>query len=198
MKKLFCRLHSTPGAQYETAHLRIFDGGRTETIRSCSIESVAFAQAMLDAKAPIQDRCEKLIKAVNGHRDYTTNALHGKGVDRHLLGLKLMALENKKPIPELYSTPGFLKSANFRVSTSQVASKNPVFMAYGPITHDGYACCYNPRDNDMILALSCWKSGPETNLASFANTLDTCLKDMKTLCESEQMQQLTQKPKSKL
>lgn len=47
-------------------------------------------------------------------------ALQGYGVDRHLLGLKLIALENGIEVPKLYSDAGYIKSAHMRISTSQV------------------------------------------------------------------------------
>jgi len=44
-----------------------------------------------------------------------------RGVDRHLLGLKLIAKENGLKIPELFSDKGFLASTNFQLSTSNVS-----------------------------------------------------------------------------
>lgn len=175
------RLHRVPAAQYETAHLRIYDGGRTETIRSCTLESLQFAQAMLKEEADNEERLELLKKAVDAHSQYMQMALEGNGVDRHLLGLKLMAIENNRPVPAFYQSPGVVKSAHFRLSTSQVASKDPVFMCYGPLTLDGYSCCYNPRENDMFFALGAWYSHPETCAQRYAESLKTALLDMQTL-----------------
>ncbi|XP_075149225.1 carnitine O-Acetyl-Transferase isoform X2 [Haematobia irritans] len=189
----FYKLHKCAGAQYETAHLRIYYGGRTETIRSCSNESMAFAKAMMDPKCSDETRVDLLRKAVNGHREYTTMALQGRGVDRHLLGLKLMALENNKPIPKFYQSPGVVKSAHFRVSTSQVASPNEAFMCYGPLTHDGYGCCYNPRDFDIILACSAWHSNDQTCAKRFAKSISEALTSMRELLE-----RAGEKPKAKL
>lgn len=42
------------------------------------------------------------------------------GVDRHLLGLKLIAIENGIEIPKLYQDPSFTRSTHMRISTSQV------------------------------------------------------------------------------
>lgn len=183
-------MHKVPGAGYESAHLRIYANGRTETIRSCSTESIAFAKAMLDDNVSDEVRVDLMRKAINGHRAYTNMALQGKGVDRHLLGLKLMAIENKLPIPDFYKTPGFVKSAHFRLSTSQVATKHLAFMCYGPITNDGYACCYNPRKYDMILALSAWRNNPDVCVDKFSKALEFALvRMMKSLCRATPQQQ---------
>ncbi|XP_005182585.2 carnitine O-acetyltransferase-like [Musca domestica] len=174
----FYKHHKCIAAQYESAHLRIYYGGRTETIRSCSNESLAFARSMLNPSANDQIRVDLLKEAVNGHRQYTNMALQGRGVDRHLLGLKLMALENKLPLPKFYSSPGYVKSSHFRISTSQVATKNLAFMSYGPSTDDGYACCYNPRDNDIFLAVSSWRSNNETCSEKYAKSIEEALTKM--------------------
>uniref|UniRef100_A0A6P4FG09 Carnitine O-acetyltransferase isoform X1 n=2 Tax=Drosophila rhopaloa TaxID=1041015 RepID=A0A6P4FG09_DRORH len=188
----FFKMHSEPAAQYESAHLRIFDGGRTETIRSCSNESLAFCRAMQDSNATDQVRADKLREAVMSHQMYAKLALQGKGVDRHLLGLKLMAQENRQPIPEFFSSPGFVKSSHFRMSTSQVATKYEAFMGYGPATDDGYACCYNPREHDIILAISAWRYCPITDHLKFAKILEQSFSQMKDVLENSVT------PKSKL
>lgn len=111
----------------------MFIHGRTETIRSCSLESIAFARAMC-ASYPNDTDCVKLLRAaVDGHKNYTTMAMSGQGVDRHLLGLKLLAKENNLPLPALYNDESYTKSTHFRISTSQVASSNKAFMCYGPV-----------------------------------------------------------------
>ncbi|KAL9926287.1 carnitine O-acetyltransferase-like [Glossina fuscipes fuscipes] len=74
-----------------------------------------------DEKMDNKQGAELLRKAVDGHRKYTTIALMGEGIDRHLLGLKSMAFENKLLTPAFYNSPGYIKSLDFRVSTSQVA-----------------------------------------------------------------------------
>ncbi|KAH8240312.1 hypothetical protein KR032_011324, partial [Drosophila birchii] len=180
----FFKMHSEPAAQYESAHLRIFEGGRTETIRSCSNESVSFCWVMQsNSRASKEERAGKLRKAVMGHQMYAKLALQGKGVDRHLFGLKAMAMENNLPIPEFFSSPGFVKSSHYRMSTSQVATKYDAFMGYGPAVDDGYACCYNPRDNDIILAISSWRYCKNTDPLIFTQTLEQSFLEMKDLLD---------------
>lgn len=66
-----CRTHKTPGAHYETGSTRMFMGGRTETIRSCSEESIRFAQAMLDCNVSEAAKARALLQAINAHKEYT-------------------------------------------------------------------------------------------------------------------------------
>uniref|UniRef100_A0A1B6MKJ0 Choline/carnitine acyltransferase domain-containing protein n=2 Tax=Graphocephala atropunctata TaxID=36148 RepID=A0A1B6MKJ0_9HEMI len=181
MQFAFYRLHKVAGAHYETAATRKFLHGRTETIRSCSVESVAFAQTMLDPTASPHQKLAALKKAVNGHKDYTLQALNGLGVDRHLLGLKLTAISHGLPIPPLFSDPGYLRSLHMRLSTSQVAVKSDGFMIYGPLVEDGYGCCYNPRSNDIKFGTTAIISCAETSAVKFVDSLDQSLTDMHQL-----------------
>lgn len=173
----FYRLYHLPGAHYESAGTRPYVHGRTECIRSCSKESVAFAKAMIESKND-QEKLQKLKDAIESHKKYVTQAVNGFGIDRHLLGLKLIARENGLEQPELYSDEGYVKSSTYRLSTSQVASAYEGFMCYGPLTNDGYGCCYNPRNNDMLFAISSMRSNDTTSTAKFRKSLEEALQLM--------------------
>ncbi|XP_060802455.1 carnitine O-acetyltransferase isoform X2 [Amyelois transitella] len=178
MQYAFYRLYKTPGAHYESAATRMYIGGRTETIRSCSIESVDFAKTMLNSQSTPKEKVAALQRAIKAHKDYTVQALQGLGIDRHLLGLKLIAKENNIEIPQLYTDAGFTKSAHMRISTSQVACKCDGFMCYGPLVANGYATCYNPRDNDVNFATSAFVDNPDTACSKYRAALEQSLQDM--------------------
>lgn len=158
----------------------MFIDGRTETIRSCSVESIDFAKAMCTPPGTVsdQEKVQLLRAAVNGHKNYTVMAMSGEGVDRHLLGLKLTAIENNLPIPDLYKDDAYLRSTHFRISTSQVASVANAFMCYGPVVDDGYGICYNPRNDDIFLAVSAFNSCPMTSAKSMGQSLVDALETM--------------------
>lgn len=63
-------MYSKSCATYETASLRQFQLGRTDTIRSCSIESLEFSKGMMDPSLSKQKKAELLRKAVTGHKNY--------------------------------------------------------------------------------------------------------------------------------
>ncbi|CAK1549844.1 unnamed protein product [Leptosia nina] len=181
MQYAFYRLHKTPGAHYESAATRMYVGGRTETIRSCSVESIEFAKTMLQEKATAKEKLNALKKAVSAHKDYTVMALQGFGVDRHLLGLKLIAVENGFEVPKLYSDPAYTRSAHMRISTSQVACKCDGFMCYGPLVDNGYATCYNPRNDDVNFATAAFRAHPDTSCEAYRQALESSLRDMHDL-----------------
>lgn len=70
---LYYRLHKVPAAHYESAALRKFIHGRTETIRSCSNESVYFAKTMLDQSKSDEEKVKALRAAVEAHKKYTVD-----------------------------------------------------------------------------------------------------------------------------
>ncbi|CAH0557685.1 unnamed protein product [Brassicogethes aeneus] len=189
MQYAFYKIHRVPGAHYESAATRKYIHGRTETIRSCSIESVAFAKTMLQSKSD-SDKVAALKSAINSHKKYSIDAVNGFGVDRHLLGLKQVALEKKIPLPELYQDASYARSSHMRLSTSQVATKCDGFMVYAPLTSDGYGCCYNPRPNDINFGVSAFTSNQETSATIYRETLTSCLKEMHDILARSQMSKL--------
>ncbi|KAA1120783.1 Carnitine O-acetyltransferase mitochondrial [Puccinia graminis f. sp. tritici] len=79
--KLFGRVPVT----YESCQTRKFKLGRTEVIRSCSIEALEWCKAMEDVNADWPTRLEKFKLAAKAHLAYAKEASDGQGVDRHLL-----------------------------------------------------------------------------------------------------------------
>ncbi|KAJ8960981.1 hypothetical protein NQ318_020285 [Aromia moschata] len=190
MQYAFYRIHKVPGAHYESAATRKYIHGRTETIRSCSIESIAFAKAMLDQGKSDADRVNALKEAIASHKKYSIEAVNGFGVDRHLLGLKLTALENGLELPDLYKDPSYTRSTCMRISTSQVATKCDGFMCYAPLTVDGYGCCYNPRPYDINFGVSAFLECPETSARQFRQALEDSLHDMHDILAKTQKSKL--------
>ncbi|PSN43432.1 hypothetical protein C0J52_02637 [Blattella germanica] len=174
----FYRLHKEPAAHYESAGLRKFYLGRTECIRSCSCESVNFAKTMLDCKSSVEEKKKALLDAVGAHKQYVAMASNGDGIDRHLLGLKLAAVENGKKPHTFFQDPAFVRSTHFKVTTSQVAGKGDSVMCYGPVVPDGYACCYNPMAEGINFGLAAFKLDKGTNVDDFQDALFESLSDM--------------------
>jgi carnitine O-palmitoyltransferase 1 len=100
---------------YEASMTRLYREGRTETVRSCSIESCAWVRAMEDSTKTTQERIKLLRDACDHHQKLYLEAMTGKGVDRHLFCLYIVSkyLEIDSPfLNEVISEP-------WRLSTSQ-------------------------------------------------------------------------------
>ncbi|KAK1766970.1 acyltransferase ChoActase/COT/CPT [Phialemonium atrogriseum] len=133
---------------YESAATRRFQLGRTETCRSVSEASVAFCSAMADPAADDQSRAALFRKAVDSHIEYITAASDGKGVDRHLFGLKRL-LAAGEDVPAIYTDPAFGYSSSWFLSTSQLSSE--FFNGYGwsQVIDAGFGIAYMINENSI-------------------------------------------------
>ncbi|XP_067398111.1 carnitine O-acetyltransferase [Emydura macquarii macquarii] len=186
----YYRMYDQVCATYESASLRMFRLGRTDTIRSASVNSLKFVQAMDNPSKQNQEKVELLRRATQAHRAYTDMAIKGDAIDRHLLGLRLQAIEDLVSMPELFMDTAYAVAMHFNLSTSQVPAKTDCVMCFGPVVPDGYGVCYNPMDDHINFAMSAYNSCAETNAARLAHYLEKALLDMRLLLQST--------PKSKL
>uniref|UniRef100_A0A8C4V280 Carnitine O-acetyltransferase n=1 Tax=Falco tinnunculus TaxID=100819 RepID=A0A8C4V280_FALTI len=186
----YYRMYGHACATYESASLRMFRLGRTDTIRSTSVQSLKFVQSMDSPDKSDQEKADLLRRAAQAHREYTDMAIRGNAIDRHLLGLKLQAIEDLVSMPELFMDTAYAVAMHFNLSTSQVPAKTDCVMCFGPVVPDGYGICYNPMDEHINFAISAFNSCADTNAAQMAHYLEKALLDMRILLQST--------PKSKL
>ena len=138
---------------YESAATRRFQQGRTETCRSVSDESVAFCNAMADPEVS-PERCVKALRvAIDAHVKYITDASDGKGVDRHLFGLK-KCLKEGEELPALYKDRAYGYSSTWYLSTSQLSSE--YFNGYGwsQVVDEGFGIAYMINENRHVVSSS--------------------------------------------
>ncbi|XP_068942217.1 peroxisomal carnitine O-octanoyltransferase [Petaurus breviceps papuanus] len=177
------RLHGRPASCYETATTRAYYHGRTETVRSCSVEAVEWCRAMEDPSASLHEQQQKMLQAFAKHGKMMKECSSGKGFDRHLLGLFLIAKEEGLPIPELYTDPLFNKSGgggNFVLSSSLLGYKR-VNGVVVPMIHSGYGFFYHIRDDRFVVACTAWKSCAETDAEKLVRMIFQCFQDMMQL-----------------
>uniref|UniRef100_A0A671UNZ2 Carnitine O-acetyltransferase n=1 Tax=Sparus aurata TaxID=8175 RepID=A0A671UNZ2_SPAAU len=158
----YFRIYNISCSMYESASLRMFTYGRTDAIRSTTVDSFNFVQAM---------------------QDPAKQAIHGQAIDRHLLGLKLLSIEDLTSMPEIFMDTSFAVAHHYHLSTSQVGSKTDCVMCFGPMVPDGYGVCYNPMDEHINIAITAFNSCEETNAAKFAQAVEDALLDMRALLE---------------
>lgn len=70
-------------------------------------------------------------------------ASKGLGVDRHLLGLRLLSLEEEQktagaiPTPDIFKDPSFTASCYWRISTSNLSNERFDGWGWGEVVPDG-------------------------------------------------------------
>ncbi|KAI8941647.1 hypothetical protein NX059_002860 [Plenodomus lindquistii] len=133
---------------YESAATRRFQQGRTETCRTVSDESVAFTAAMANPDATPEE-CQKALRAaLDAHVKYISDASDGRGVDRHLFGLK-KCIQQGEEVPALYQDPAYSYSSTWFISSSQLSSE--YFNGYGwsQVIDDGWGIAYMINENSI-------------------------------------------------
>ncbi|EED15450.1 carnitine acetyl transferase [Talaromyces stipitatus ATCC 10500] len=145
---------------YESASTRKFQEGRTETTRTVSDESVAFCRAHQDPKVPREEVVKLFREALKQHTKYTLEASDGKGVDRHLFGLKKLLQEGEK-LPEIYQDPAYTYSSSWYLSTSQLSSE--YFNGYGwsQVIDDGFGIAYMINEDSLQFNIVSKRLGSE-------------------------------------
>ncbi|KOC13145.1 carnitine acetyl transferase [Aspergillus flavus AF70] len=161
---------------YESASTRKFQEGRTETIRSVSDDSVAFCKAQSDPSVPREEVVRLFRTALASHSKYTAEASDGRGVDRHLFGLKKVLKEGEK-LPALYEDPAYSYSSSWYLSTSQLSSE--FFNGYGwsQVIDDGFGIAYMINENSLNFNIVCKRIGAE-RMSYYLNEAASDLRDL--------------------
>uniref|UniRef100_A0A0K0F336 Carnitine O-acetyltransferase (inferred by orthology to a human protein) n=1 Tax=Strongyloides venezuelensis TaxID=75913 RepID=A0A0K0F336_STRVS len=177
----FYRIHKTHPPTYETATLRKFSEGRTETIRLPTIESTEFVEALVNSRSTDGEISNLLKKAIESHKQYSVMAMNGRGIDRHLLGLRLAARDLIIPTPEIFKETAYQKMIHFQVSTSQVPTRYRLSLAFGPSAPDCYGICYNPREKEILFTITTFNECEYTSSEHFSKELDRALCDLRNI-----------------
>ena len=143
------KMYGTNRPTYESAATRRFQQGRTEACRSVTEDSVKFCKSMADPEVPPEECTKKFRAALDAHVKYISDAIDGKGVDRHLFGLK-KCLEQGEELPEIFQDNAFSYSAKWYLSTSQLSSE--YFNGYGwsQVVDEGFGIAYMINENRYI------------------------------------------------
>uniref|UniRef100_A0A8C3B6A8 carnitine O-palmitoyltransferase n=1 Tax=Cyclopterus lumpus TaxID=8103 RepID=A0A8C3B6A8_CYCLU len=186
-KKKFC-------LTYEASMTRLFREGRTETVRSCTLETCAFVRAMIGDET--REECLSLLKlAAEKHQNMYRLAMTGEGIDRHLFCLYVVSKylgEDSPFLKEVLSDP-------WRLSTSQTPLqqvelfdlvRHPEYVSsgggFGPVADDGYGVSYIIVGENLInFHISSKHSSPETDSHRFGANIRQAMLDILDLFQLE-------------
>uniref|UniRef100_A0A8C7XIF7 Carnitine O-palmitoyltransferase 1, muscle isoform n=1 Tax=Oryzias sinensis TaxID=183150 RepID=A0A8C7XIF7_9TELE len=176
---------------YESSMTRMFRDGRTETVRSCTSEAVAFVRAMEDVSATNAQRLSLFQKAAEKHQNMYRLAMTGSGIDRHLFCLYIVSKYLGADSPFLNK----VLSEPWRLSTSQTPqqqlnmvdiNKFPKYVGagggFGPVADDGYGVSYIIVGENLItFHISSKFSSPNTDSYRFGQNIQRAMIDIQTL-----------------
>ncbi|ORX90672.1 acyltransferase ChoActase/COT/CPT [Basidiobolus meristosporus CBS 931.73] len=125
-------------ATYESAATRKFAYGRTETCRTVSADSVEWVKAMCDSSRSATEKA----------RASSESSIEGRGVDRHLLGLRFL-VEPDEPKPEIFLDTSYEKTSHWHLSTSQISDDLFDQYGWGEVVPDGFGLAYMIRERSL-------------------------------------------------
>ncbi|XP_032380212.1 carnitine O-palmitoyltransferase 1, liver isoform isoform X1 [Etheostoma spectabile] len=172
---------------YEASMTRLFREGRTETVRSCTMETCAFVRAMMRDETR-EERLRLLKVAAEKHQNMYRLAMTGDGIDRHLFCLYVVSKylgEDSPFLKEVLSEP-------WRLSTSQTPMqqvelfdlvRHPELVSsgggFGPVADDGYGVSYIIVGENLInFHISSKHSSPETDSHRFGSNIRQAMLDI--------------------
>ncbi|XP_016396882.1 carnitine O-acetyltransferase-like [Sinocyclocheilus rhinocerous] len=126
-------------------------------------------------------KVQLLREAVDAYSILTEQSLMGQGIDRHLLGLKLQAIEEGLSVPRIFMDTAYGLATHWKLRTGQVPANTDSVMCFGPLVPDGYAVCYNPQQDHVHFSITAFNCCEETNAEKLALTLERSLHDLQEL-----------------
>ncbi|KAJ2852726.1 Carnitine O-acetyltransferase mitochondrial [Coemansia brasiliensis] len=174
----YYKLYGRSRATYEAAATRKFLHGRTETCRSVSNESVAFCKLFETPTASPQDKVAALQAAVKAHGAYAKACSEGKGVDRHLLGLRLV-LKPGEEKPGIFQDPAYANSCHWFLSTSQLSSEHFEGWGFSEVVPDGYGIAYTIRKDAIIFHIAAMENDFGLNSDHLAHYIKEAATEMR-------------------
>ena len=164
---------------YESCSTAGFKHGRTETIRSCTMQTKKFSEAFFSSKSSKSD-LQQLLKACSDkHNELTKNAATGQGCDRHLFAMKQLAsADGDDKMPELFKHELYARLHHFILSTSTVPSEYCLAGAFCPVVPNGLGVGYEISDESLGFAVTSYQ---DTLCSDFTNSMDGITKKLKDI-----------------
>jgi carnitine O-acetyltransferase len=126
-----------------------------------------------------------LFRATDAHVEYMRLAKQGKGVDRHLYGLRIIAKMNDIPLPGIFSDPCFARSSHWSMSTSHCGSSALNLFGFGPVVADGFGLGYMIKNDEMDVVITSKYTHRFVSSSVFKAILEASLLEMKSVVECD-------------
>ncbi|CAI4054363.1 hypothetical protein N7582_000077 [Saccharomyces uvarum] len=165
---------------YEPAMTKAFQNGRTEAIRSVTLQSKQFVKSLLDQDASDQTKIDLLHAACAAHSKITAECSRGLGQDRHLYALYCIWnrwYKDKLALPPLFQDGSWAAMQNNVLSTSNCGNPCLKSFGFGPVTANGFGIGYIIRDHSISVVVS----SRHRQTARFASLMEKSLLEIDRL-----------------
>jgi carnitine O-acetyltransferase len=204
---------------YEPAMTKQFLHGRTEAIRTVSMESNLFVRRFFE-NVPGSEKLDLLRTACSRHTETTKKCSQGLGQDRHLYALfciwrrYLAEIENaedhhsdstigndvlvdsklNKEIPSIFADSGWDKLNNSVISTSNCGNPSLRIFGFGPTASNGFGIAYIIKANSLTVCVS----SKHRQTQRFVDTLKNYLEEVRHIYDAELSQKEEMKERGRL
>lgn len=166
---------------YESCSTSAFKHGRTETLRPCTVATVACAEAFEPThNSGPEDMLHLIKEASTMHSNLTKEAVMGQGFDRHLFALRYLAdaaSSNEKI--EFFQDQAYKDINTIILSTSTVFSDNIQMGGFAPVTPNGFGISYLVHEEWMGWNVTAYPGSP--SVSEFVGLVETSLEDIQSV-----------------
>ncbi|KAE8215189.1 hypothetical protein CF327_g1503 [Tilletia walkeri] len=181
------KVHGYQVVTYETASTRLYKHGRTDVIRSFSKEAYEFVKAVRTGEKDNKKLFQLLTAATTSHNSQTKTSSMGGGIDRHLLGLRLVFAASPPrgaDVPEVFKDDLFAESQGWKLSTSGLSAGDRLAgTGFGAGFPDGYGINYLAGGKLLKFGIESKHHDSSTSTTKFMTALVESLREMKAICE---------------
>ncbi|XP_074597624.1 carnitine O-palmitoyltransferase 2, mitochondrial-like [Brevipalpus obovatus] len=168
---------------YESSSTAAFKHGRTETIRSATMQTKKACFMIHTHKFNNDEIMQAIRECSTKHSELTKNAAMGKGFDRHFFAMKYLAMKKGKGIPKFYEDPNYLYANHFTLSTSTLHGECFSGGGFGPVVPDGFGLGYGFFGQSLGVFCSTYRQN--RNGAEFLSALVDSLNQLGRIIESK-------------
>lgn len=170
----YYKLYGKIVCAYEPVMTKMFYHGRTEAMRSATIQAKEFCRIWCSGKATKAQKLEALRVAAAEHSRLVKESAAGKGVDRHLFSLKCIAERVGMRTPAFFESFAWKTLNHTVISTSNCGNPCLRLFGFGPVVSDGFGVGYIIKDHQLSYSVS----SKHRQTQRFVRSLGTALKEM--------------------
>ncbi|XP_033311462.1 carnitine O-palmitoyltransferase 2, mitochondrial [Bombus bifarius] len=166
---------------YESCSTAAFKHGRTETLRSCTIETKKACEAIAQKNNNLSKSELKnlIINCSNVHNKLSKEAVMGQGFDRHLFALKKIWEHSNTPKPAIFSDPAYDNINHNILSTSTLSDPAICAGGFGPVVNNGYGIGYMIQDERLGAIVTSYKRNNNAN--EYVKCLEKAFKNIHSI-----------------
>uniref|UniRef100_A0A3B4FLD0 Carnitine O-acetyltransferase-like n=1 Tax=Pundamilia nyererei TaxID=303518 RepID=A0A3B4FLD0_9CICH len=177
----YYRMNKQVCASYEAVSQRMFRRGRVSLLLSTTSVSAAFVKAFDDPQNTVDTRAFWLVFFLHNINLYfiLTDVIGGHDIVAHIIALRLQAVENKLPMPDIFRDISYKKILNYQFVTSNTGSVG----VHQVDENSGYSLCYSVHNSHFIIEMATFNTHKRLNTRHLIQNMKDALLDMRALLE---------------